>query len=582
MADATSTFVVRGQADVDDAVRGLNKVGESAKDAGNKAETFGEKVRTAATGLIAGEAAMAAFARATEFATDAVRAAITADEGLTTAAGQVTGAIDGLKVSLGNIVIGGANGATAMFNLADILLDLSDALGGAGEEGGIALIAVNALKDGLIGLTYVVDAGAIAWAGLKTGVDVILGSLVAAAQGVTGISNALADLAQIFVGGAIEAFAGLLEGTIDLAESLGAGGLLPEGARASVQSIRELGQSIGEGMDPMARLREAGDGIAGTFDLVRDNATETISGLQTFFGTTEDLRTGLRDSRTEIDLGTTSLGTYRTAVAEAAEEVWEFTEAELALGVARMSNLERDFPELTRRDDVQTAMPRREGGMGSEEFREYIGGIETTTEAMERLRATKEKLTVAGQSGEEGGSFFNVEKLSKDYDAMEEATTAFEGTASGLGSSLSSSFGAALSSTEDFGKAFKEALGQALVSQGISEILTGISNMIPFGPQFNPVAGTARLAAGGAMLAAGKLMGGKGSAPPGGGGGGGGGGRSAGESSGLTPMSQSQAPSPLSLVDYTGVTIVTNDTDSMRTLIDRQTRTAASGGMARV
>jgi len=576
MADATSTFVVRGPADVDDAVRGLNKVGESAKDAGNKAETFGEKVRTAATGLITGETAMAAFAKATEFATEAVREAISADERLSTAAGQVSGAMTDLKVSLGNIVIGGENGATAIAGLADILLDLSDVIGGAGEEGGIALIAVNALKDGLIGLTYVVDAGAIAWAGLKTGVDVILGSLVAAAQGVTGISNALADLAQIFVGGAIEAFAGLLEGTIDLAESLGAGGLLPEGARASVQSIRELGQSIGEGMDPMARLREAGDGIAGTFDLVRDNATETISGLRTFFGTTEDLRTGLRDSRTEIDLGTTSTRTYTGAVREAqqAVEEWAFTELE----AAEIFGMQR--PEVAQPRAPVTSRPEGDQ-LDSEGLREYIGGIETATEAQERLFQSKEKLTAAGQSGEEGGSFFNVEKLSKDYDAMEEATTAFEGTASGLGSSLSSSFGAALSSTEDFGKAFKEALGQALVSQGISEILTGISNMIPFGPQFNPVAGTARLAAGGAMLAAGKLMGGKGSAPPGGGGGGGGG-RSAGESSGLTPMSQSQAPSPLSLVDYTGVTIVTNDTDSMRTLIDRQTRTAASGGMARV
>jgi hypothetical protein len=577
MADATSTFVVRGQADVDDAVRGLNKVGESAKDAGNKAETFGEKVRTAATGLIAGETAMAAFAKATEFATEAVRAAIAADEGLTTAAGQVTGAIDGLKVQLGNIVIGGENGATAMFNLADILLDLSDALGGAGEEGGIALIAVNALKDGLIGLTYVVDAGALAWAALKTGVDVIIGSLVAAGQGVIGISNALADLAQIFVGGAIEAFAGLLEGTVNLAESLGAGGLLPEGARASVQSIRELGQSIGEGMDPMERLRVAGGEIAGTFDLVRDNATETVDGLRTFFGTTSDLRDGLRDSRTEIDLGTTSTRTYTGAVREAqqAVEEWAFTELEAAeiFGMQRPEIAQPRAPSLSRPEGDQ---------LDSEGLREYIGGIETASEAMEGLFQTKTKLTAAAGAGEDGGGFFDVEKLSKDYDVMEEATTAFEGTASGLGSSLSSSFGAALSSTEDFGKAFKQALGQALVSQGISEILTGISNMIPFGPQFNPAAGTARLAAGGAMLAAGKLMGGKGSAPPGGGGGGGGGGRSAGESSGLSPMSQSQAPRPLSLVDYTGVTIVTNDTDSMRTLIDRQTQTAATGGMARV
>ena len=161
---------------------------------------------------------------------------------------------------------------------------------------------------------------------------------------------------------------------------------------------------------------------------------------------------------------------------------------------------------------------------------------------------------------------------------MAEATSAFEGTASGLGSSLSSSFGAALGSTENFGKAFKAALGQALVSQGITEILTGISNMIPFGPMFNPVAGAARLAGGSTMLAIGKAMGGKGSAP----GGAGGGGRSVGESSGMTPMTQPQRQGPTNLIDYTGVTIVTNDTDSMRTLIDRQARTATAGAGSRV
>jgi hypothetical protein len=95
---------------------------------------------------------------------------------------------------------------------------------------------------------------------------------------------------------------------------------------------------------------------------------------------------------------------------------------------------------------------------------------------------------------------------------------------------------------------------------------------------FNPVAGAARLAGGSTMLAIGRAMGGKGSAP----GGGGGGGRSAGESSGLTPMAQPQRQGPTNLIDYSGVTIVTNDTDSMRTLIDRQARTATAGAGSRV
>jgi hypothetical protein len=233
---------------------------------------------------------------------------------------------------------------------------------------------------------------------------------------------------------------------------------------------------------------------------------------------------------------------------------------------------------MNAQDDATMAMLEGFNRVGQEELERVQTQIAA---AIAMAVEAKGKIAAALQPGEgEGGGFFDVQKLEKDYDAMAEATSAFEGTASGLGSSLSSSFGAALGSTENFGKAFKAALGQALVSQGITEILTGISNMIPFGPMFNPAAGAARLAGGSAMLLAGKAMGGKGSAP--GGGGGGGGGRSVGESSGMTPMTQPQRQGPTNLIDYTGVTIVTNDTDSMRTLIDRQARTATAGAGSRV
>jgi hypothetical protein len=45
---------------------------------------------------------------------------------------------------------------------------------------------------------------------------------------------------------------------------------------------------------------------------------------------------------------------------------------------------------------------------------------------------------------------------------------------------------------------------------------------------------------------------------------------------------QQQQSGPVNLIDYTGVTIVTNDTDSMRTLMDRQARTAQAGAGSRV
>jgi hypothetical protein len=232
---------------------------------------------------------------------------------------------------------------------------------------------------------------------------------------------------------------------------------------------------------------------------------------------------------------------------------------------------------MNAQDDATMAMLEGFNQVGQEELARVQDQIAA---AIAMAVEAKGKIAAALQpgEGEGGGGLFDVERLQKDYDAMAEATSAFEGTASGLGSSLSSSFGAALGSTENFGKAFKAALGQALVSQGITEILTGISNMIPFGPMFNPVAGAARLAGGSTMIAVGKAMGGKGSAP----GGGGGGGRSVGESSGMTPMAQPQRQGPTNLIDYTGVTIVTNDTDSMRTLIDRQARTATAGAGSRV
>lgn len=562
MADATSTFTVRGKADVDDAVRGLNRLGDEAKQAGDNTETFGQKVRTAAAGLITAEAAMEAFRMATEFATDAVREAIAADEGLTTAAGQVSGAMQGLKTSLGDIIIGGENGATAMLGLADILLDLTQALDGTAEEGAIAVTVVDTLRDGIIGLTYVADGAVLVWESLKLLIEGSVAVLYAAGQGVVGISTALADLAQVIVGGAIEAFAGLLEGTVNLAESLGAGGLLPEGTRASIESMRQLGQSIGEGMDPMARLNETGVAISGTFDQLAESGEQARARVWGFMGGSEDLRVSLGSTREEIDLGTTSTRAYAGAVREAQDAVagWEFTEEEAAgLKLGGMGAI---------------IDPKAQEGILAQKLAEEAAAAEAA--AIE----AKGKIAAALQPAD-GEGFGLGALLRKDYDAAQEAFTAIGGAAEGLGGALSSGLGAALSSQEKFGKAFKSALGQSLVSLGVSELLTGLSNMIPFGPNFNPVAGAARLALGGTLLATGKAMGGKGESASGGGGGGGGE-RSVGESSGLAPMAQQQRQGPTNLIDYTGVTIVTNDTDSMRTLIDRQSRTAATGGTSRV
>jgi hypothetical protein len=326
------------------------------------------------------------------------------------------------------------------------------------------------------------------------------------------------------------------------------------------REVRVIADASAAAVAPVNELGEAWSILSGS-----------MSAAQAVAGNVTDFFFGIAEAAPEATIATRSYAAAIDMVAVANEKL---KTAQEAAAQAMRESIEA----MNAQDDATMAMLEGFNQVGQEELARVQ---EQIAAAIAMAVEAKGKIAAALQpgEGEGGGGLFDVERLQKDYDAMSEATSAFEGTASGLGSSLSSSFGAALSSTEDFGKAFKAALGQALVSQGITEILTGISNMIPFGPMFNPVAGAARLAAGGAMLAAGKAMGGKGSAP---GGGGGGGGRSVGESSGMTPTAQPQRQGPTNLIDYSGVTIVTNDTDSMRTLIDRQSRTAATGGTSRV
>ena len=268
---------------------------------------------------------------------------------------------------------------------------------------------------------------------------------------------------------------------------------------------------------------------------------------------------------------TTAVRGYAAAIDYAAianEKLKEATEAAYE-AVKRQSDLSASF----------AIDPKAQEDLASTKLADRVAadGASALAAAIE----AKGKIAAALQPGE-GEGFGLASALRKDYDASQEVFGAISGAAQGLGGALSSGLGAALSSQEKFGKAFKAALGQTLVSLGVSELLTGISNLIPFGPNFNPAAGAARIAVGGSMLAIGKAMGGGGGSAPSGGGGGGGGGRSVGESSGMTPVAQPQRQGPTNLIDYTGVTIVTNDTDSMRTLIDRQARTAAAGAGSRV
>jgi hypothetical protein len=525
MADATSTFTVRGKADVDDAVQGLNKLGDEAKKAGDKADGMGGQFRTMVGSILTAETAM----KGLELVLEAARAAFDFARDATLEYMQSTNEgraqIAQFSAELGNLKTALGESITDSAAFAD------------GFKG-----ALSAMRDITAALPELVDT-----------LDKYYLAAARADQDTRGLTSSIYN--------ALDTVANALPFTImvhaihDYAMASG----------EAEQAIRNAAAAAAEAVEPINGFGTAW--LEATSSINTVNAALQVMNLSDFFfGVAE-----------EAPPATEAVRGYASAIDTAAVAARELQAAQEAAAQAMREHNEA----MNAQDDAWMALIEGFNRAGEEEFARVQEQIAQQTElAVAAAAEAKRKIAAALTGGEEegGGGFFDVQKLQKDYDAMSEATSAFEGTASGLGSSLSSSFGAALGSTENFGKAFKAALGQALVSQGITEILTGISNMIPFGPMFNPVAGAARLAGGSTMLAIGKAMGGKGSAP----GGAGGGGRSVGESSGMTPMTQPQRQGPTNLIDYSGVTIVTNDTDSMRTLIDRQARTATAGAGSRV
>jgi hypothetical protein len=525
MADATSTFTVRGQADVDDAVRGLNRLGDEAEKAGDKAKGMGDYFRATVAGILSAETAMkgleivlGAAGAAFDFARDA-----TLEYMQSTAEGRAqvslfTTEIGKLKTAIGESVTN------------------SEAFGDGFDA------AIEVLRD----LTEIMP-----------GVIQTLDNYYLTAVKVEEVTSGFAS--------AMNTLGGALYNLTPFAAVENAFTLVGMAANNVTEIVGEAEREVRVIAEAAAAAAEPINGF-GTAWLEATSSINTASAALSamnltdfFFGVAEEAppaTEAVRGYAAAIDMAVVAAEKLKKAQEDAAQAMRELNEY--------MQRKAKQANEDAAAEEERIAAERA------------VAAEAAAAEAKRKIAAA-----LTGGEEEGGGGFFDVQKLRKDYDAMEEATSAFEGTASGLGSSLSSSFGAALGSTENFGKAFKAALGQALVSQGITEILTGISNMIPFGPMFNPVAGAARLAGGSTMLAIGKAMGGKGSAP-GGGGGGGDGGRSAGESSGLTPMAQPQRQGPTNLIDYSGVTIVTNDTDSMRTLIDRQARTATAGAGSRV
>lgn len=531
MADATSTFTVRGRADVDDAVRGLNRLGDEAKDAGEKAKGMGDYFRATVAGILSAETAM----KGVEIVMQAAGAAF--DFARNAAAQYMQISAEGQR-------------QTALFNFE--MTRLQNELGKSiteseafGDGFDAAIEVLQKLTETLPEVVRVMDNYYLTAVKVE---EVTRGFREAAGY----VNDALMNLTPI--GSFIDSMQLLGTAVHNVTEAVG----------EAEREIREVAAAAAAASEPVNGFKAAWLEMSNTID-----ATLAVGNLTDFFfGTAEaapEADAAVRSYAAAVDMAAVANEKLKAAAEQSAQAI--------ADQIATMNEQDAAWADL-----LQQFNERGE----AERERVQQGIADDAAAALTAAIEAKGKIAAALQPAD--GEGFGLGKLlSKDYDAAQEAFGAIGGAAEGLGGALSSGLGAALSSQEKFGKAFKAALGQGLLSLGVTEFLTGLSNMIPFGPNFNPAAGAARLTLGATLIGTGKAMGGKGGGAPGGGGGGGGGGeRSVGESSGLAPMAQQQRQGPTNLIDYTGVTIVTNDTDSMRTLIDRQSRTAATGGTSRV
>jgi hypothetical protein len=528
MADATSTFTVRGKADVDDAVRGLNRLGDEAKQAGDKADGMGGQFRTMVGSILTAELGM----KALEIALEAARAAFDFARQATLEYMQSTNE---------------GRAQIALFN---------SELGNLKEALGEAVTDSRAFRDGFEASLVAMREITAALPELIDRLDKYYLAAAKADENTGGLASGLYGFLQHL--GQTTPF-GIMVRALD-SYAMASGG--------AEQAIRDAADAAAAATEPINGFGTAWLEATSSINTV-DAALRAMNLTDFFFGVTEaatEAAPAVMSYAATVDMAAVASEKLKRAQEAAAQAMRDATEA------------------MNQQDDEWATLLEGFNQIGEDEFARVQQRIAEEAAAAEAAAIEAKGKIAAALQPADGEGFGLGALLRKDYDAAQEAFGAIGGAAEGLGGALSSGLGAALSSQEKFGKAFKSALGQTLVSLGVSELLTGISNLIPFGPNFNPAAGAARLALGGTLLATGKAMGGKGESAGsgGGGGGGGGGGRSVGEASGLTPMAQPQRQGPTNLIDYTGVTIVTNDTDSMRTLIDRQSRTAATGGTSRV
>jgi hypothetical protein len=378
MADATSTFTVKGRADVDDAVQGLNKLGDEAKRAGDKADGMGGQFRTMVGSILTAETAM----KGLELVLEAARAAFDFARDATLEYMQSTNEgraqIAQFSTELGNLKTALGESITDSAAFAD------------GFKG-----ALSAMREITTALPELVDT-----------LDKYYLAAARADQDTRGLTSSIYNALDTVANNL--PFTRMVHAIHDYAMASG----------EAEQAIRNAAAEAAAATEPINGFGTAW--LEATSSINTVNAALQVMNLSDFFfGVAEEAppaTEAVRGYAAAIDMAVVAAEKLKKAQEDAAQAMRELNEY-----------MQRKAKQAN--EDAVAAAEER----AAEEERI---AAERAVAAEAAAAEAKRKIAAALTGGEEegGGGFFDVQKLQKDYDAMAEATSAFEGTASGLGS----------------------------------------------------------------------------------------------------------------------------------------------------
>jgi len=328
MALATAKIKIEGDAkDAVGAFKDAEKAGGSLREELND---LGSGFGDMAKGMITAEAIMATVRAGMEFVREA--SAAYAEENRLVADGMATVADRGhaLKAAFGGLILGGDGTTQSMAALSQVmeyftgvLEDNEGALAGNGE---VMIVLIRTMQHAARFGNALIDVFGL----LKLAGEALGQGMVITFEAVQGLGLALYDVTSFISGTAIEAFAGLAEGAINLADTIGIGGLLPEGARESMESLRELGESMQE-VPPFAeRMADTMDAVAysqgemtNALDEFAADAERRQQILEGFDAVMDEIVDGLKNGTLETDNFVSSQEAMGAAVAATTERLKE-------------------------------------------------------------------------------------------------------------------------------------------------------------------------------------------------------------------------------------------------------------------